>query len=78
MPNQKHWTAASPHRKPSKIRNQSVETNEADCQIETGGRCDGYEAGRLLAMYGLDAVPVICERVALYRGRPDGPQRVDC
>jgi len=40
-----------------------------DSPIPAAGPCDGYEAGRLLRMYGLAAVEAICERVGKFGGR---------
>jgi len=42
---------------------ESVQLDETDRPIGSGP-CDGYEAGRLLGLYGKSAVDVICERVA--------------
>ena len=70
MPNQKHWTANSPHRKPSKNRNRTVELDEVDVPSSMTGPCDGDEAGRMLGLYGTASVERICERVAKYGGRP--------
>ena len=43
--------------------------NPADYGPPTTGPCDGYEAGRLLATWGPEAVDAICERVAKEGGR---------
>jgi len=56
-------------RKPKQRPAQSVQLDEADQPIG-GGRCDGYEAGRLLKLHGVEAVESICERVAQHGGRP--------
>ena len=42
---------------------------EADRPHAMGVPCDGYEAGRLLWLYGPAAVDAICERVAKFGGR---------
>ena len=68
MTNQKPWTASKPHRRPSKDRNRTVELDEVDVPSTLTGPCDGDEAGRMLRVYGTDAVPMICERVAKYGG----------
>jgi hypothetical protein len=71
MPNQKHWTAWSPHSRNNRARrkpSESVQLDELDQPIGTGP-CDGYEAGRLLIQRGKDVVDAICERVAQEGGR---------
>ena len=68
MPNQKHWTASSPHAKAPTKRNSTVELDETDLPIDDGP-CDGMTAGDLLRLHGLPAVGPIRERVAKNGGR---------
>jgi len=65
---QKHWTANSPHAGNNHRPSHKVWTDEVDQPIGSGP-CDGYEAGRLLTLYGDEAVEAICERVAQEGGR---------
>ena len=71
MPNQKHWTANSPHAKTPAKRNATVELDESDLPI-SDGPCDGGEAGELFRLHGKEAAVTICERVAKNGGRPSG------
>lgn len=68
MPNQKHWTANSPHAGNAARPSHKVWSDEVDAGLPTEGACDGPEAGRLLALYheSPNVVDMICERVALY------------
>ena len=68
MPNQKHWTASSPHAKAPAKRNATVELDETDLPIDDGP-CDGGEAGDLFRLHGNAAAEAICERVAKSGGR---------
>jgi hypothetical protein len=70
MPNQKHWTANSPHaRTPYKKPNESTVLSDEDLPIPADGPCDGMTAGDLFRLYGNAAVETICERVAKNGGR---------
>ena len=68
MPNQKHWTANSPHAKAPAKHNASAELDAADLPIDDGP-CDGMTAGDLFRLHGKAAVDAICERVAKNGGR---------
>lgn len=69
------WKAAPASRRAPKPppKNSSTHIDEADAPPTSTGPCDGDEAGRLLRLYGLAAVPAICQRVALFGGRPRKP-----
>jgi len=70
MPNQKHWTASSPHRSNAARPSHKVWTPEEELPIVRDQPCDGYEAGRLLQLYGVEAVETICERVGKFGTKP--------
>ena len=73
MPNQKHWTANSPHRsnaaRPTK--SATVQLDERDQPIGSCP-CDGYEAGRLLVLYLTPILPKLAEGAGRFLGI--GPQ----
>ena len=65
------WKVAPASRKaPRQKPSMATVRTEADSPVPQEGPCDAYEAGRLLALYGPEAVDAICERVAQCGGRP--------
>ena len=63
------WKAAPASRKvPQHKPSMAAVLTASDSPAPRDGPCDGYEAGRLLAMYGPAAVDAICGRVAEYGG----------
>ena len=67
MPNQRHWTANSPHQRAPVKRNATVELDESDLPI-SDGPCDGMTAGDLFRLHGNAAAEAICERVGRFGG----------
>ena len=64
------WKASPASRRTPQVKPSMASVlTAADSPVPKDGPCDGYEAGRLLAMYGPAAVDTICERVAKFGGR---------